>query len=60
MQEYDAALKRILTGTGGSALTALTGFTVTRWLNAELPAVSHRRADLLGVTAEGTLLHIEL
>ena len=60
MQEYDAALKRILTGATGSALAQLTGFTVARWHNAELPAVRHRRADLLGETAEGRLVHIEL
>lgn len=60
MQEYDAALKRILTGVTGSALAQLTGFTVARWHNSELPAVRHRRADLLGETAEGRLVHIEL
>lgn len=44
----------------GSVLLDLTGFTVTRWHNTELPAVQSRRADMLGETAEGTLVHIEL
>jgi hypothetical protein len=60
MHEYDAALKSVLTRVGGTVLTELTGFTVTRWHNAELPAVRHRRADLLGETDAGELVHVEL
>jgi hypothetical protein len=33
---------------------------VARWLNVEIPVVRHRRADLLGETAAGELVHIEL
>ena len=60
MREYDSALKSLLTRPSGSVLTALTGFKVDRWHNVELPAVRHRRADLLGETREGGLIHIEL
>src|ERR1035438_3958932 len=60
MHEYDVTLKSVLTRVAGSALARLTGFTVTQWHNAELPAVRNRRADLLGETAEGRLVHIEL
>ena len=60
MHEYDIALKSVLRRLSGSVLRELTGFTVARWHNTELPAVQSRRADMLGETAEGTLLHIEL
>jgi predicted transposase YdaD len=60
MHEYDATLKGILTRLAGSVLARLTGLSVASWHNVELPAVRHRRADLLGETADGRLLHIEL
>ncbi|MBV9938314.1 MAG: hypothetical protein JO150_07425 [Acidobacteriaceae bacterium] len=41
-------------------LRQLTGIQVVRWLNAELPEVRARYADLLGVSANGDLIHIEL
>jgi len=60
MHDYDIALKSLLRRLTGSVLRDLTGFTVTRWHNNELPAVQSRRADMLGETADGTLVHIEL
>ena len=60
MHEYDIALKCVLRRLTGRALRELTGFAVARWHNAELPAVQSRRADMLGETANGTLVHIEL
>ena len=60
MHEYDTTLKRILTRPGGTLLTRLTGLTVTRWMNVELPEVHRRRADLLGETSDGRFIHVEL
>jgi len=60
MHEYDIALKSVLRRSSGGVLRELTGFTVARWHNVELPAVQNRRADLLGETADGIPVHIEL
>ena len=60
MHEYDATLKSILTRSAGKALTEITGLEIARWLSTDLPAVRHRRADLLGETATRKLLHLEL
>jgi hypothetical protein len=60
MHEYDIALKSVLRRLSGSVLRELTGFTVARWHNTELPVVQNRRVDMLGETADGTLVHIEL
>src|SRR5665213_114659 len=60
MHEYDITLKSVLRRLTGSVLRDLTGFKVTRWHNVELAAVQNRRADMLGETADGTLVHVEL
>ena len=60
MHEYDVTLKSILTRVPGSVLAELTGFTIARWHNTDLPVVRHRRADLLGETADARLVHFEL
>ena len=60
MHEYDIILKNVLRRLSGGVLRELTGFAVARWHNVELPAVQNRRADMLGETADGTLVHIEL
>ena len=60
MHEYDIALKSILMRLPGSVIEELTGFAITRWHNAELPQVRNPRVDLLGETADGRLVHIEL
>jgi len=60
MQEYDVALKRILTRPGSGLLAALTGEAQLRWLNVEMPAVRNLRMDLLGESIDGDLSQIEL
>jgi len=60
VNEYDATLKSVLTHLTSSVLAAITGFQITRWHNVELPAVRHRRADLLGETSNRELFHLEL
>jgi len=60
MYEYDVALKLLLQASAGSLLRQLTGIQITRWLNIELPQVRTRYVDLLGVSADGDLIHIEL
>lgn len=60
MHEYDVTLKSVLRRSSGTVLRKLTGLSVKRWHNVELPAVQNRRVDMLGETADGTLLHIEL
>ena len=60
MHEYDIALKSILTRLAGSVLEGLTGFAVARWHNTELPEVRNLRADMLGETSDGRLVHLEL
>lgn len=59
MQEYDIALKRILTRPGSTLLRVLTGFTELKWLNVELPQTSNLRVDLLGAAPDGRLIQIE-
>ena len=60
--EYDATLKEVLTDLTGAALRLLTRASeaVLRWSNVELSGVRKPRVDLLGETAGGGLLHIEL
>ena len=63
MQEYDVALKTLLKGSAALTLRALTGTAVAKWLDVELPKVrkaQNLRLDLLGQTAGGQLIHIEL
>ena len=61
MYEYDIALKQLLQARAGTLLRLLTGGAVIgRWHNVELPRVQTRRADLLGETVDGDLVHIEL
>jgi len=59
MHEYDIALKTYLRQARESLL-ALTGVTVERWHNVEMPEVRNRRVDLLGETIDERLVHIEL
>jgi predicted transposase YdaD len=60
MHEYDTALKDLLKSAGCSILRQLMGVEIVQWLNVELPKVQNLRVDLLGVTADGRLVHIEL
>ena len=59
MQEYDIALKRILTRPGSMLLRVLTGCSELKWLNVELPQNSNLRVDLLGTAPDGRLIQIE-
>jgi predicted transposase YdaD len=60
MHEYDVALKVLLQASTNSLLRQLTRLSVERWLNVEMPQVLSSRVDLLGVTSDDALLHIEL
>src|ERR1700678_2224196 len=60
MQKYDVTLKLLLQGAARITMLELTGGTVEKWLNVELPKVQNPRADLLGETADGSLVHVEL
>jgi hypothetical protein len=60
MHEYDIALKVLLQASTDSLMRQVTGVSVARWLNVEMPEVLSSRVDLLGETADHTLVHIEL
>jgi predicted transposase YdaD len=60
VQEYDIALKVLLKASAASVLWQVSGERVARWLETEMREVQISRADLLGVTADGRLLHVEL
>lgn len=53
MHEYDIALKVALQGAARLVRRELTGDTIDRWLNVELPEVRNTRVDLLGEAPEG-------
>jgi len=59
MQEYDVVFKLILQSVD-LTIREIGGPSVARWLNVELPEVRNTRVDLLGQTAAGELIHIEL
>jgi hypothetical protein len=58
MQEYDVVFKLILQSV--DLTIRELGGPPARWLNVELPEVRNTRVDLLGETAAGELIHIEL
>jgi len=60
MQAYDVALKLLLQGPATLMMRELTGGSVEKWLDIELPKVRNLRMDLLGETSDGGLIHIEL
>jgi hypothetical protein len=60
VHDYDIALKSVIRRLSGDALRALTGFAIERWHNVELPEVRALRADMIGETAEGDLVQLEL
>jgi predicted transposase YdaD len=60
MQEYDVALKLLLQGSARLTIRELAGGAVEKWLDIELPKVQNLRMDLLGETAGGGLVHVEL
>ena len=60
MQEYDRTLKLLFQSAATRTLRKLTGKKIARWLNVDLPEIQSRQLDLLGLTADGDLWHIEL
>jgi len=60
MHEYDTTLKLLLQGPAPRSLREVTGVEITAWHNVELPELGDRQVDLLGETAIGELIHIEL
>jgi|SRR5580658_3977625 hypothetical protein len=60
MQAYDVALKLLLQRSAKLTMGELTGTAVETWLDVELPKVQNLRLDLLGRTAGGGLVHLEL
>ena len=60
MQKYDVTLKLLLQGPARLTMLELAGCSVKKWLNVELPKVQNPRADLLGETVDGNLIHVEL
>jgi hypothetical protein len=58
-QEYDVVFKLILQSVD-LTIHEIGGPPIVRWLNVELPEVRNTRVDLLGETAGGELVHIEL
>jgi hypothetical protein len=60
MHEYDVAFKLVLQEWVDLAMREIAGTTIAKWLNVELPGVQNTRVDLLGETAGGDLIHIEL
>lgn len=56
MQQFDVVLKVLLR----SSLERITGNRIVRWLPTELPKVQNLRVDLLGETADGELMQIEV
>lgn len=60
MHEYDVVFKLILQQSVDLTIRAIAGTPIARWLNVELPEVRNTRVDLLGETAGGDLIHIEL
>ena len=60
MHEYDIALKSVIRRLSAPVLEALTGFAIDRWHNVELPEVRSLRADMIGESKAGAIVHIEL
>jgi predicted transposase YdaD len=60
MHEIDVVLKLLLQGQAKLALSEIISTPAARWLNVELPEVQNTRVDLLGETADGGLIHVEL
>ncbi len=60
MQVYDVTLKLLLHRSATRLLQEVTDVPIAKWLDVELPKVQNLRADLLGETADGGLIHIEL
>jgi len=60
VHEYDIALKSVIRRLSGAALEKLTGFAIAQWRNVELPEVRNLRVDMVGETADSSLVQLEL
>jgi predicted transposase YdaD len=60
VHEYDIALKSVIRRLSAPVLEALTGFAIDRWHNVELPEVRALRADMIGESNAGGIIHLEL
>jgi predicted transposase YdaD len=60
MQDYDSTLRFLLQSAATAAQRVLAGAEVVEWLNIEFPRIQQLRADLVGRTDAGSLLHIEI
>ena len=60
MQDYDAALKLLFRRAAPRAIHLLSGTSIAKWLDIELPKTQSLRMDLLGEDPDGNLHQIEL
>src|SRR5579859_3929549 len=60
MNKFDVALKLVLQNHADVALRQIAGAPIVKWHNIELPQTQLTSMDLLGETAGGVLVHIEL
>src|SRR5712691_7585539 len=58
-QDYDVVLKLLFRSKSSQAVREIAGGPVKRWLDKELPVIRNTRADLLGETAGGEMVHLE-
>ena len=58
-QDYDVVLKLLFRSKSSRVVQAIAGGAVKRWLDKELPAIRNTRADLVGETAGGEIVHLE-
>jgi hypothetical protein len=60
VQDFDVALKLLLRRSAQRTIRELIGADIEKWIDVELPKVQNPRADPLGETASGDLVHMEL
>jgi predicted transposase YdaD len=60
MRYFDTTIKLLIQSSANELLRQLGVAPVTRWLSVELPKIQNRRADLVGLTASGEIIHIEI
>ena len=58
-QEYDVVLKLLFRSKTSRTVREIAGCPVMRWLDKELPAIRNTRADLVGETIGGEIVHLE-
>ena len=60
MHDYDVTLKLLLRGPAQETMRELTGVSIGKWLNIELPKFQNPRVDLLGEGSDQSIVHLEL